>query len=87
MARVSATSYRMTISPRQIIRATMIQDLKALTADIVTAHVGSNKVSLTELPGLISSVYRALAETSTPSEPEPPKQKPAVPIPSSVKPD
>jgi predicted transcriptional regulator len=65
----------------------MNQNLKALTADIVTAHVGTNTVALTELPGLISSVYRALAETRTPSEPEPPKQKPAVPIRSSVTPN
>ena len=65
----------------------MNQDSKALTADIVTAHVGTNTVSLTELPGLISSVYQALAETRTPSEPEPPKQVPAVPIRSSVTPD
>ena len=65
----------------------MNQDLKSLTADIVAAHAGHNSVSLTDLPGLISSVYQALVATRTSSEPEPPKQVPAVPIRSSVKPD
>jgi len=63
-------------------------ELLALTADIVSAHVAHNRVTVTELPELIAKVHGALAglgqETSAPAAAE---QKPAVSIRASVKPD
>ena len=45
-------------------------ELLALTAEIVAAHVGNNSVSLVELPQLINEVYRTLASVgTTPSAP------------------
>lgn len=61
--------------------------LITLTADIVSAHVSNNSVSVADLPTLIDRVYGALAKTSTPVDVEPSKPTPAVPIRSSVKPD
>jgi predicted transcriptional regulator len=65
----------------------MPEDLLGLTADIVSAHVGNNTVALSELPGLIASVHKALAATAAPAEAEVPKQDPAVSVRSSIKPD
>ena len=65
----------------------MSEDLLALTADIVSAHVGNNTVAPGELPNLISTVHKALAATTAPTVVERPKQDPAVSIRSSVKPD
>jgi len=65
----------------------MSEELLALTVDIVSAHVSNNTVSPSELPSLISSVHKALADTAPPVAPEAPKQDPAVSIRSSVKPD
>jgi predicted transcriptional regulator len=62
-------------------------DLRGLTADIVAAHAANNKVSLAELPTLISSVHGALARAGASAGPEAPPQEPAVSIRSSVKPD
>jgi len=63
------------------------ETLLSLTTDIVTAHVSTNHVSTSDLPGLIRSVHEALAGLGTPvAEPEV-KQEPAVSIRSSVKPD
>ncbi len=63
-------------------------DLLALTADIVAAHVAHNRVTVGELPELISKVHSALAtlgqDSATPGASE---QKPAVSIRSSIKPD
>src|SRR6478752_1769060 len=62
-------------------------DLLGLTADIVAAHVGHNRVGVGELPELIARVHEALAGlggTSTASEPE---LKPAVSVRASIKPD
>lgn len=36
-------------------------DLLGLTAEIVSAHVSNNPVSLVDLPNLIQEVYRTLA--------------------------
>jgi predicted transcriptional regulator len=63
-------------------------ELLSLTADIVAAHVGHNRVTVTELPELIAKVHGALSglgqeATSIASG----EQKPAVSIRSSVKPD
>jgi predicted transcriptional regulator len=63
-------------------------ELLSLTADIVAAHVGHNRVTVSELPELIAKVHGALsglgqeAVSSAVTE-----QKPAVSIRSSVKPD
>jgi predicted transcriptional regulator len=65
----------------------MSEDLRSLTADIVSAHASNNTVALQELPSLIASVYNALSATATPAAPESPKQEPAVSVRSSVKPD
>jgi predicted transcriptional regulator len=65
----------------------MSEDFFALTADIVSAHVGNNTVAANELPTLISSVYKALAATTAPAAADAPKQEPAVSVRSSIKPD
>lgn len=59
-----------------------------MTADIVSAYVGNNSVSASELPNLIQSVHRALSSvTSAPvEEPAAPKE-PAVPVKKSITPD
>ncbi|MXO71760.1 MucR family transcriptional regulator [Alteraurantiacibacter buctensis] len=60
--------------------------LITLTADIITAHVVNNEVDGSALPGLISSVYGALAGLGTPAVVEQ-KPEPAVSIRASVKAD
>ncbi len=68
-----------------------VAGLLGLTAQIVSAHVGNNKVATNELPGLIQQVYQALNGSSTnaapaqarPSAPAE-RPKPAVPISKSV---
>jgi predicted transcriptional regulator len=63
-------------------------DLLMLTAEIVAAHVGHNRVAVSELPELISKVHQALIGLGeSPAAPEAAEQKPAVSIRSSVKPD
>ncbi len=60
----------------------------ALTVDIVSAFVGNNPLAFGELPGLIISVHRALAELSqAPAAPEEPARTPAVSIRRSIQPD
>jgi predicted transcriptional regulator len=61
-----------------------------LTAQIVSAHVGNNKVAAEELPGLIQQVFLALngsgagpAPAQRPAAPAE-RPKPAVPISKSV---
>ena len=63
------------------------EELLGLTADIVSAHVGNNTVSVADVPGLISSVYTALAGLGGAAEAEKPAPTPAVPVRSSIKPD
>lgn len=62
------------------------EDLLALTAKIVAAHVSNNSVALGDLAGLIQQVHQALrsigSTTVTPARPQP-----AVPIKRSVLPD
>jgi predicted transcriptional regulator len=65
----------------------MSEDLLTLTADIVSAHVGNNVVAVGDLPNLISSVHKALSAAAHPIAPTTPKEAPAVPVRSSVKPD
>ena len=63
-------------------------DLLALTADIVAAHVAHNRVTVGELPELISKVHGALATLGQDiAAPTAAEQKPAVSIRSSIKPD
>ena len=62
-------------------------ELLALTADIVASHFSNNNVAPAEVPGVIESVYATLARLGTPAEAPAPKQEPAVPIRSSIKPD
>ena len=63
------------------------ESLLTLTADIVSAHVSNNAVSVSDVPVLIAHVHGALAALGAtadiPSEP----QLPAVSIRASVKPD
>ena len=68
-----------------------IPGVLALTAQIVAAHVGNNKVSTEEIPGLIQQVYHALNGTSADpaiaadrAVPPAERQKPAVAISKSV---
>jgi hypothetical protein len=64
-------------------------ELIGMTADIVSAYVGNNSVSTTELPNLITSIHRALAGVNgaveAPVEAAP--KEPAVPVKKSVAPD
>lgn len=62
-------------------------DLLGLTAEIVSAHVSNNSVSVTDLPSLITEVHRTLATLGAgapPPPPEPEKQIPAVPVKKSI---
>jgi len=62
--------------------------LLELTADIVSAHVENNSVSVSDLPNLIKSVHDTLTGLGGVGTIEPEaKQEPAVSIRSSVKPD
>ena len=58
-----------------------------LTAQIVAAHVGNDTVATEALPGLIQSVYRALAGLENPTAVPAPPPEPAVPVKRSVFPD
>jgi predicted transcriptional regulator len=62
-------------------------NLVELTADIVAAYVGANKISLTEVGSLITSIHAALAGTTAPAVPDAAPQEPAVSIRSSIKHD
>jgi predicted transcriptional regulator len=65
----------------------MKETLITLTSDIVAAHVSNNDVAVADVPGLITSIYGALASLGeTAPAPEAPRE-PAVSIRSSVKPD
>ncbi|HEX8239720.1 MAG TPA: MucR family transcriptional regulator [Allosphingosinicella sp.] len=64
--------------------------LVELTADIVAAHVANNRVTVEDMPNLVTRVHDALAGLGAPPA-EPPQEearpKPAVSIRASVKPD
>jgi predicted transcriptional regulator len=60
--------------------------LTSLTADIVSAHISKNEVTLEQLPALIRDVHQALAAVGqTPSEAI--KAEPAVDVKKSLFPD
>ena len=62
------------------------EDILALTAKIVAAHVSNNSVALAELPGLIHQVHQALSGIGSAVAPGV-RPEPAVPIKKSVTPD
>ncbi len=63
-------------------------NLLGLTAEIVSAHVSNNPVSLGDLPNLIQEVYRTLATVGLPPQKqEPERPQPAVPIKKSITPE
>jgi predicted transcriptional regulator len=62
-------------------------DLVAITADIVAAHVSNNSVALSDVSVLIANVHAALAGLGTPAVEPVAIQEPAVSIRSSIKND
>ncbi len=62
------------------------EDILALTADIVAAHVSNNDVTIQDVPGLINTVHAALTGLGVTAEPAV-RQEPAVSVRASVKPD
>ena len=65
-------------------------NLVELTADIVSAYVGNNPVSQTDLPKLISEIYRSLAGTTAapvPVKEDPIELKPATTVRKSITPE
>ncbi len=63
-----------------------LQEITALTAEIVGAYVGHHSVAANDLPGLITTVGKELAGLGqAPDEPEVEKPTPAVPIKRSVR--
>jgi predicted transcriptional regulator len=63
------------------------QDLLGLTAEIVSAHVSNNPVSISDLPNMIQEVYRTLNNLGQPEVVPAEKPQPAVPIKKSITPD
>jgi len=60
-------------------------DLLGLTAEIVSAHVSNNPVSVNDVPNLIIEIHRTLASLgSAPARVEVEKKPPAVPIKKSI---
>jgi len=63
-------------------------DLRLMTAEIVSAFVGSrNHVTAAELPTLIATVHAALSGLGAATEAAPVRQEPAVPLRKAVQPD
>lgn len=64
-------------------------DLLGLTAEIVSAHVSNNSVSVNDLPALITEVHRTLSGLGGAPQPrvEAEKPTPAVPVKKSITPD
>jgi predicted transcriptional regulator len=63
------------------------ETLIALTADIVSAHVSNNSVSVADLPRLIQTVRQALNDLDGEVDTQAPAREPAVPVRASVKPE
>lgn len=61
--------------------------LITLTADIVSAHVSNNSVSVNDVARLVANVHSALSGLAALKEQEAPKQQPAVSVRASIKPD
>ena len=63
-------------------------ELVGLSADIVSAYVGHNTLSVDDLPKLIADVHNALRHLRSNTAPSVPVElKPAVPIKKSIAPD
>ena len=62
-------------------------ELRILTAKIVSAHVGNNNVAISDLPALILQVHGALSGLGKRVEPVVERPQPAVPIKKSVTPE
>ena len=69
------------------IQIDMQETLITLTSDIVAAHVSNNKVDVTEVPELITSIYGALSGLNNEAEAEEARPEPAVSIRASIKKD
>ena len=67
--------------------AVTTDDTRALTVQIVSAHVGNNMVAVSDLPTLIAQVYGALAGLDKSIEPVALRPEPAVPVKKSVTPE
>ena len=68
--------------------AVVDNDLIDLSADIVSAYVSHNALSVSDLPKLIADVHTALKNLHSPVAAEPIEElKPAVPVRKSVAPD
>lgn len=63
------------------------QALLELTAEVVSAHVGNNKIAADKLASLIEGVHQTLAGLGQTVEEVPADKVPAVSVRSSVKPD
>jgi predicted transcriptional regulator len=63
------------------------ETLITLTADIVSAHVSNNSVSVNDVPSLIQNVHGALSQLGGAVQEPEVKQEPAVSVRSSIKPD
>jgi predicted transcriptional regulator len=72
----------MSVDGQQI--ASPQDEIRALTATIVSAHVGNNSVAISDLPSLIVQVHGALSGLDKPIEPVVERPQPAVPIKKSV---
>ena len=64
----------------------MHEDMLALTAEIVSAHVGNNTVAVSDLSTLIEQVYNTLSGLGPEAE-DVNSQEPAVSVRASIKPD
>ncbi len=62
-------------------------ELTEMAVDIVVAYVGNNNVAADELPGVITSIYNALASADAQADAPPPPGKPAVSPRRSVTPE
>jgi predicted transcriptional regulator len=62
-------------------------ELVELSADIVSAYVGHNALSVADLPKLIAEVHGALKNLKSNGAAAPQELKPAVPIRKSIAPD
>ena len=63
------------------------KDLISHTADIVSAHVANNRISISDVPELVRKVHEALAALGQPADDPKQEKLPAVSVRSSVKPD
>jgi len=61
-------------------------EMLELTTEIVAAHVGNNTVAVSDLPNIISEVYRSLVAVGT-EQAASERPRPAVPTKKSVFPD